>query len=424
MIKKNVWELLKENPNACHVDGRSHLYIASRYGHYTLVKHALKYGADPNGLSIKRDPWDMFFGIQTFQPLTLHIPLFIAVIKEHISIMTLLIQKGADVNVLDNCDVSPLFYAVMIKNEAATNVLLDAGAKPRFRGPEGYSPIDFAIEHNITPIVEIFIQRDFHLFVPGVHENGMMHSACFFQQKGILKRLLQLGLDPNIDYSVNRPLLITAIRIKESNENGFRIVKTLLKAGADPNFHINEEDIPIIVAAKYGLFNIVKLLLMKGANPNVCDNYGNTPLILACSKSNYEIVELLLAAGAKHDVYTKLSRASPLMFAKFDYEIVKLLLAAGADINHQELGGYTILMHVAAAGYYRIFIFLLAVGADPNITDVNEDTALSITKRNKFEQFTNVLQNVPLPLQSICICKIELEKIKEKLYRLSQEFIL
>lgn len=423
MSKRNIRKILKENPNARHTDGRTHLCIASTYGHYPLVKHALECGADPNSFHVKRNIWDRFFGLDEHQVRASYIPLCGAVQNGHASIVSLLIQKGAKVNILGHNDVSMLYHAVRTENEAIVNMLLDAKAN-LFHNSGYISPVFYAIEYEITPIIEIFIQRGFHLVFSGPGKFGMVYSACHLQKKDLLSRLLHLGADPNISFFEDGPHLLTAIGNSTESKKIISIVQILLEAGANPNFNLNHFEFPLIRAAKNGLFTITKLLLQAGANPDVCTKNNETALFFACKKGYDDIVRLLLVAGAKHNIVALNTNESPFTIACFNYEITKLLLAMGANINHQTSSGTTALMDVANAGYYNILVFLLAAGADTSIVNKQGDTALSIATANGFSKFVEVLESVPLPLQSICICKIELEEIRKKFYELGEEFIL
>jgi len=92
-----------------------------------------------------------------------------------------------------------------------------------------------------------------------------------------VKRLLKNGVDPNIYDRFNvSTALFEAIHIYTMNEhmhtsnfNALKIIKLLLKYGADPNKLINEQFInsPFIFSASWGNIVIVKLLLEYGADP-------------------------------------------------------------------------------------------------------------------------------------------------------------
>jgi len=51
--------------------------------------------------------------------------------------MKYLVTKGADVNLSDEDDCSPLYYAVMNENENVVQYLLQMGADPDGEDPDG-----------------------------------------------------------------------------------------------------------------------------------------------------------------------------------------------------------------------------------------------------------------------------------------------
>ncbi|NEJ83518.1 hypothetical protein GR268_44460, partial [Rhizobium leguminosarum] len=78
----------------------------------------------------------------------------------------------------------------------------------------------------------------------------------------------------------------------------YKVVKQLLKAGADINFRDNEGRTYLHLAVKNNQFAIFQALVDAGANVNAKDNYGNTPLHVVASNSHWHFVVLLLEAGS------------------------------------------------------------------------------------------------------------------------------
>ena len=74
-------------------------------------------------------------------------------------------------------------------------------------------------------------------------------------------------------------------------------VRTLLRAGADPNVKAAGKT-PLMFAAKLSNTRIIRLLLDAGAKPNVTGPGDWTPLAVAASTGSYRAVALLLESGA------------------------------------------------------------------------------------------------------------------------------
>ena len=76
-----------------------------------------------------------------------------------------------------------------------------------------------------------------------------------------------------------------------------KIVRDLLKKGADVSIADDTGDTPLHSAVGVRDYNLVKQLISHGAPVNVQNIYGNTPLIDAC-QLDLKIIKLLLEHGA------------------------------------------------------------------------------------------------------------------------------
>lgn len=84
--------------------------------------------------------------------------------------------------------------------------------------------------------------------------------------------------------------------------NGHKIVKKLLKAGADPNAYSHGPGTPLHNAANRGAMDTVSVLIACGANIDLIDEDGDTPAIIALYCWNEDIFLQLANNGAKLDI--------------------------------------------------------------------------------------------------------------------------
>lgn len=108
------------------------------------------------------------------------------------------------------------------------------------------------------------------------------------------------------------------------------------------------------------------------------DDFRYTPLIGACMKGKAEIARALLEAGADpnfvaSDGETPLKAAVPRRSEKFDRVLFDLLLNAGAELN---TGLMPVLHEAVGKGNRELVKYLIEHGADPNMRDADDCTAL------------------------------------------------
>ena len=133
-----------------------------------------------------------------------------------------------------------------------------------------------------------------------------------------------------------------AIDIFEAiDNNDIEAVKTYINNGGDVNVNAKDKcgNTPLIEAAKcYNGFKIMRLLLKAGADVNARCEYGSTALMWAVSSLEANI---LIKKGADVNARDNNSR-TPLMW-NHDPKTINLLLDAGADVNAKNKYGETAL---------------------------------------------------------------------------------
>ncbi|WEH42026.1 ankyrin repeat domain-containing protein [Streptomyces sp. AM 2-1-1] len=113
----------------------------------------------------------------------------------------------------------------------------------------------------------------------------------------------------------------------------------------------------------------VRTLLRAGADPEAADAHGNTPLYIAAVQGDADVAEILLRAGARADTESGGwgSEGTPLCAAACwgSTEVVRVLLAAGADprLREDHGTGRTPLEWARAAPWPETVVLLESAGA-------------------------------------------------------------
>jgi len=168
---------------------------------------------------------------------------------------------------------------------------------------------------------------------------ALMIAACYskpvkiFKGKCFMKKFEDYKIRP-VEQKINHNLSLMIVNYLNKDDcieykSSEKIVKILLKGGADPNKQQEDGWSALMYAARYSSpergtssEKTVKILLEAGADPNKQSEDGCTALMYAARDSSPEK-------------------------GKSSERTVEMLLKAGADPNKQSEGGWTALMYVA-----------------------------------------------------------------------------
>ena len=263
-----------------------------------------------------------------------------------IELVKKIILAGADVNTRNKYGETPLTISLMDDNRELAAYLIDVGAHVNTRSDRGITPLRIAVHGR---------------------NNGVM-----------IKLLLDSGADANVpDKEGTTPLMIALQR-----ENNLEVVNLLLNGGADVmatdkrgrkaedylsyfEFKKIRELIKLLtrrgeIAISQNIddftdffqddptIETASAFLEAGGDPNAPDSKGTSPFAAACIYGpDPEIISLFIQHGA--DVNQKIDdRWTPITLMSYnnipEEETYRALIDAGADLNSQDMYGYTPLM--------------------------------------------------------------------------------
>ena len=154
-------------------------------------------------------------------------------------------------------------------------------------------------------------------------------------------------------------------------------VKETLHNGTDIESQAHDGRTPLMLAASRSNQAIITHLLEMGANIDAVDNKGWTTLMHAVTDNNQPIVDLLLSRGAdanhvSPDHWTALAEAAQ----HGQTEIMASLLRCGADPESRSSHDWTPLMHCCYKGDEMGVRLLLGYGADVVVGSQHDETPL------------------------------------------------
>jgi ankyrin repeat protein len=226
-------------------------------------------------------------------------------------------------------------------------------------------------------------------FDPLMDNSSALAWAVHWENLQAIESLLQSGADPDMANDFG----ITPLYLACENRN-FPIINSLLNAGADPNAVTWAGETVLMTCSRTGNVDGINALITHGANINIRESErGQTALMWAAAEKHSAVVESLIEIGADIKARSRKVTLPPqilsptyseysffpkskgdfttLMFAaqSGDLGSVQALLLAGADVNESTPEYGSSLVLAAVNGHYEVALYLLEMGADPNMTD-------------------------------------------------------
>ena len=152
-------------------------------------------------------------GIGVNEPTTSEIsavtPLHVAVLHGQSHLIPMLIDLGADVNLLDqekHC--CPLIAAIILQDEWTVQLLIEAKANANRLSREGRGPMYIAAEKDSASILRMLVEKcDIDVNAPATNEvdkGSPLHVAAMFDNASSVSVLLQMGADMYIKDALGR----------------------------------------------------------------------------------------------------------------------------------------------------------------------------------------------------------------------------
>ncbi len=192
-----------------------------------------------------------------------------------------------------------------------------------------------------------------------------LHWAVYHDDVPLIERLLTLGADPNVrnDYGAT-PLSVAAV------VGNPVVVGKLLEAGADAESPNGDGQTALMIIARTSNLEVARLLLRRGADANARERWrGQTALMWAAAEGQPEMVRLLVEHHADVDARSKLTN--------FQRQV-----SAEPRMQARPSGGFTPLLYAARKGCLGCAQYLLAGGADINLSDPDGVTPLLLATLN------------------------------------------
>ena len=359
----------------------------------------------------------------------------LAVRKKRVDVITLLLQRGVDVNAKDSAGISALHRIFNCQDMGYRDIkrlLTDNGArivlstacqmKSLHLVQEAIglgsdvndqdedhqrTGLHYAAENGCLPIVQLLLTKGVDLETKDGYGRTAISYAFENQHTEVVRTLLYAGSDPTSSDFEGR--IAMSFAIKKKKVDMMEALAEFLDPVVIYTFSQDEEEFLLLhLAADAGYDHVVSTLIARGADVNSRGVDGITPLHCAILGGMMSTVRILLSKGAdvKCQFVVNASDSdgsagllaglcplgiTPLHMAahveEVNIECLGLLLAAGSNVNEQSSSGVTALHFAASRASVEATIFLLSNGAD-----INRSDALGFTPL----MYATIAENMPV----------------------------
>ena len=339
-------------------------------------------------------------------------PLHIAVLTNHLPVIELLIQSGADLNAraTDATGASPLMWAAAFGLKESAELLIEAGADVNYVDNNGATAIDATLVFEPHKNTEAKREIATLLKAKGGQSSlaaamaGDIWSAAATGNLDAIKAHLDSGADVNgREPATSATPLMAAATFGQPEA-----ARLLIEKGAQVAHRNSEGSTALHLASFFAFPELVTLLIENGAQVDARDNKGQTPLDGVASDWNpivkgiYDFVGGVLkipldiprikagrpkvaailrqhlgatpatedAGTSGVDILTAVSQG--------DLPSIKKYAEGGGDVNLREPSGSTLLMLACLFGQVAAVQELIDLGADPNLQNKDGETALHL----------------------------------------------
>ncbi|XP_064633150.1 ankyrin repeat and SOCS box protein 8-like [Lineus longissimus] len=207
----------------------------------------------------------------------------------HIPLAISALSKGADVNIGDEANATPLHIACELNNVNMATLLLDNGARVDVINSNFQSPLHSACMNGGLELVKMLVKGGAKVNALDREKSSALHTACYFQQSSVINVLHDYGADIFCKDEKGVTPLFSLIRSPINSPQGFLNGFLVLRYDVESVLKLLSDMTPIGVV--YKLEKRVLLIAMMTA----CGHISDIPPALLTMLTYYKELDSLFA---------------------------------------------------------------------------------------------------------------------------------
>lgn len=264
-------------------NGETPLMIASHYGNINLVNMLLDAKANPNIISLD--------GRTALHNAVSHSKNNI-VIEKLASLYTMYSQ-------FDKHGDTPLHIAILKQNIDIVKILLKHGFPVNEPNSSGDIPIMQCCRNFEKNIFEFLLEKGANYEFQNANGDTLLHNIVYMNDPNLLKIFFTL-ITPYVENTKNKIETIKKNKLKEfiKTINPYTVkpsIKTATKMTAYVNRVNNNGLSPLAVAVNENYDNLIPVLMHHTPNPLIKDSNQRSALVTAIALNNFKVVKMLIA---------------------------------------------------------------------------------------------------------------------------------
>ncbi|GKT91873.1 ankyrin repeat protein [Colletotrichum tofieldiae] len=189
---------------------------AARDGYFRLLKYLIHNGADVNLRTDGKTP--LHYLAKHYTNWRADIP----------GLVSLLIEKGADIEAKDEDGQTPLFHACRFRNDAVARLLIEKGADIEVKDKNGRTPLANACLFRKDAVARLLIEKGADIEVKDKNGRTPLANVCLSRYDAVARLLVEKGADIEAKDNDGRTPLANAI-ISQNQ----RVIRLLINTGAN-----------------------------------------------------------------------------------------------------------------------------------------------------------------------------------------------